>query len=299
MSRGKKFLLGYAILAVFSALLVIAITSSDKGQTSPESSAQTNQSVAQPAGPARPATPVPHFKVAHEDYQNPIPLVIAKDATDEQVVSLLWKVRDDVRSHSFTNLGLQPANSMNRYNTSGMIEVFRGTKCVAETYTEGVWPCGDEEHYDGFYQWGLGGQPLDALARFAKDDGGYRKIDGTIVKIFSENDGYTLPAALQQKVDSEARDASANEAANKAERETFASNLEERLIQAGFHINIVAGGDNNLIMVSDIFEQDSGRVSFLSTVLPKWKSGLCKIGFTTVTLKSGMLSLGDDYRIGC
>ncbi len=168
-----------------TTLVVLGLWALTTIVTSPSLSGQSAQPI------ARPKTPVPHFRVAHEDFRNPISLVIAPNATDEQVVSLLWKIRDAVRSHSFSELGLQPANGKNRYNTSGMIEVFRGTRCVAETYTEGVWPCGDTEHYDGFYQWGLGGLPLDAEARFARDTGGYRRRDGTMVIILTDHDGYT------------------------------------------------------------------------------------------------------------
>src|ERR1700716_4220322 len=93
------------------------------------------------------------------------------------------------QAHQFGVLGLPFGRVEARYDVSGMIEVFRGRKCIAETYTEGRLPCGEGDHFDVYYQWGLGSLPLDAPARFACDSGGYRKRDGTVVHLFQENNG--------------------------------------------------------------------------------------------------------------
>src|SRR5260370_41777801 len=80
----------------------------------------------------RTSTPVPPFKLAHEDYRNPVSLVVADNATDQQIISLLWKIRNAIGSRSFSSMGLQPEDAKNRYNTQGIIETLRARSCASE-----------------------------------------------------------------------------------------------------------------------------------------------------------------------
>jgi hypothetical protein len=132
---------------------------------------------------------LPLLKLTHEDFHNPIAFVVPIDTSEGELAQLVLQIRSIVQAHQFGVLGLPFGRVEARYDVSGMIEVFRGRKCIAETYTEGRLPCGEGDHFDVYYQWGLGGLPLDAPARFACDSGGYRKRDGTVVYLFQEKNG--------------------------------------------------------------------------------------------------------------
>lgn len=132
---------------------------------------------------------LPPLKLAHEDFHNPTVFVVPIGTSEGELARLVLQIRSIVQAHQFGVLDLPFNRAEAGYNISGMIEVFRGRKCVTEVYTEGRLPCGEGDHYDVFYQWGLGGLPLDARARFACDSWGYRKRDGTLVYLFQEQNG--------------------------------------------------------------------------------------------------------------
>jgi hypothetical protein len=174
-----------------------------------------------------------------------------------------------------------------------MIEVFRGPKCAPETYSKNTGPCGEGDHNSGYYQWGLGGHhDEDAAGIFASDR--------TSISVFEVNDGYKLPANLQARLDAEAHGIEAEAQAKKAEQEVLASVMQDHLRKAGFHVNVLCGSEyGEIVIISDLFDEDLGRVRFLSAALPGLRPGLCKVGFTNVTLKTGALSIGDNYQVGC
>lgn len=133
---------------------------------------------------------LPPFKLVHEDFENPTAFVVPVSTTDKQLTQLVFYIRNAMRSHQYGVLGLPFNKPASRYQISGMIDIFRGYKCVKETYADQPWPCGDDgEHEDAFYQWGLGAVTHDAETRYACDSGAYRKRDGSYVSLFHEENG--------------------------------------------------------------------------------------------------------------
>lgn len=267
----------------------------------PESNAASQDKSSPVIANARPQIAPPKYRMIHQTAEWPGPFIVAVGTTDDELKSLLWDIRDKIRSHSYKELGLNEPSQSNRQYLSGMIEVFRGPKCAPEIYNwerscarKSDCPCGDGDHNAGYYQWGLGGH-------YDEDEAGIFSSDRTWTLVFDAKDGYKLPANLQAKLDAEAQDIEAEYKAKKSEQELLAASMGYNLQQAGYHINILRGPkDGELIISSDLFGKDEGRVTFLSEVLPGLKPRLCKVGFTNVTLMtSGVFSLGDNYRIGC
>ena len=84
------------------------------------------------------------------------------------------------------------------------------------------------------------------------------------------------------------------------ESAVFAKELQQRVTGLGFHMEVFPGSEpDELVINSDLFDDDSGRVQFLSGVLPKWRKDLCRAGYRSVLLKNRIFSGGNGYPIGC
>jgi len=88
-------------------------------------------------------------------------------------------------------------------------------------------------------------------------------------------------------------------------RVAFAQDLQQRLTGMGYDINVWVHGEgadsgHELNLDSDMFKDTATRVQFINSVLPAWKSDLCKVGFRQVKLRQGgTFELGHDYSLGC
>jgi len=155
-------------LVIFTLVLTMAASSQSKQQSSPQIRLHEI------------------LKLIHEDNHNPIAFVVPMNTTSAQLEQIVWKIREHARGHQFTVLGMHIGDANNRYDTSGMIAIYRGRRCAQEAYTDGPLPCGDYPNYDAYYQWGMGGIGLNTRERYECDAGGCRRQDGRLVDLFNE-----------------------------------------------------------------------------------------------------------------
>jgi hypothetical protein len=94
----------------------------------------------------------PAFKVFHT-HDSIITLVTKPDATDEEVESLLWELRD--AAHARTLDALKVSQKMvDERAPLVWFHIYRGTKCAAEKYADGPLPCGNRYNGAGDYTYG-------------------------------------------------------------------------------------------------------------------------------------------------
>ncbi|MGB9233151.1 MAG: hypothetical protein WCC04_01975 [Terriglobales bacterium] len=133
----------------------------------------------------RPSTPPPKFRIYKfkDDGISPTSVVVPVTTTDEQLKSLLWFFREKVRSQEFKSIGLRSARD-------GILAVYRGEKCANEQFIDTAGPCGDGEHDDAYYQWGI-----EADSR--KDEGGIR-VKGDEIIVFGYKDGWQVDGTSKE-----------------------------------------------------------------------------------------------------
>jgi hypothetical protein len=102
--------------------------------------------------PPRPTVPPPAFKVFHHDASS-ITLVTEDSATDAEIESILWQLRDAAQAHSFDKLGI-PQKLVDARNPIVFFHLYRGSKCASEKYTSGALPCGASYHAAGEFTLG-------------------------------------------------------------------------------------------------------------------------------------------------
>jgi hypothetical protein len=308
---GLKFILGSAI--AISVTLVVLLNFSHNGSTgSGTAGNEASNTPLPPANESRVAHPTvtgsdsssssglpspPKFTIYKQSSSDPTSVVVAEQTTDEQIRSLLWFFRKKIRSQDFKAVGLTVPTSIKfgeKNWDDGLIFIYRGTKCANEEYIkEGYGPCGQGEHSAGFYQWGIEGKP-------AKDSGDLISKNGDSTPVFDYKDGWLPPPDVLAKLKAVEDARMEEEKARKTEEKVFASELQERVRNLGFDMYILTGPEEGeLIIKSEMFDHDSGRVQFLSQVLPTWREDLCRVGFRTVLLKNGAFSVGNNYSIGC
>lgn len=100
----------------------------------------------------RPSVAPPAFKVAH---QSPLSfsLVVKENATNDEVSSVIWQLRDAAHAHSFDKLKISQ-KAVDARNPNIAFYVYRGAKCANEKYAEGKPPCGPSDHSAGSYTFG-------------------------------------------------------------------------------------------------------------------------------------------------
>jgi len=291
---------------VILAAIVIASNGDDKGKiASPRHTASTEHANASPdavsASQPRIVSPPPKYRIFKQSSVNPTSVVVAENTPDEQLRSLLWFFREKVRSHDFKAIGLTVPTSTNfgkKNWDQGLITIFKGTKCADEDYaTKGSGPCGYGDHSAASYQWGIDRQADQDSAALATPD-------GNLTVVFDYKDGWTPSPDVQARLQAEQVQQKAGEEEkaenNKTEEALFAATLQQRLTGLGFHMDVFRGSEaDELVINSELFKDDSGRVQFLSSVLPNWRKDLCRVGYRTIRLKGGTFSLGDNYPVGC
>lgn len=145
--------------------------------------------------------PVPKFRVYRSRRDEMISYTVPVETSDDQLKSLLWFFREKVRTGSFKEIMItQPTAKqwgVDGYN-SGMLLVFRGTKCASEPYFSldaaekgNLGPCGYGEHDDALYQWGID-------ADKDKDSGEIRDRNGNTVVVFDYKDNWRPPTGSHQ-----------------------------------------------------------------------------------------------------
>ena len=167
--------------AFIGVLAVLAIIAGMLGK-SPSGNSTIQQSSALSSTPQsqinRPSIPPPKFRIYKfkNDGISPTSVVVPVNTTDEQLKSLIWFLREKVRSHEFKKLGVKE-------QSDGIFAVYRGEKCANEQFIDSNGPCGYGEHDDAFYQWGIEGD-------YNKDSGSIREKGDNTVVLFDYKDGW-------------------------------------------------------------------------------------------------------------
>ena len=147
-SKAPPALLGCALV-----LGAIGLIIGCKTATPPNSkTASTTPTAATAQFPSRPTVPPPAFKVFHHDATS-ITLVTKDNATDAEIKSILWQLRDAARTHSFDKLGI-PQKLVDARDPIVFFHLYRGSKCASEKYTSGALPCGASYHAAGEFTLG-------------------------------------------------------------------------------------------------------------------------------------------------
>ena len=136
-----------AIPALAAALLVVGCKS-----TPPQSAAVATPHAQAPLYPPRPTVAPPAFKVFHHDATS-ITLVTNEDATDDEIKSLIWQLRDAAHAHTFDKLKISQKLVDGRDHKI-WFHIYRGSKCASEKYASGPPPCGGSYHAAGDYTFG-------------------------------------------------------------------------------------------------------------------------------------------------
>jgi hypothetical protein len=140
-----------APLALMSALLLAALTGCKSNPlTVPEplSKAELIKSLY----PPRPTLPPPPIHLFHQT-DNSITLTTTPDATDTQIIAILYQLRDAAHNHTFDALHI-PQKLVDARSPNLWFHLYRGPKCASEKYAPGAPPCGPSYHAAGDYTLG-------------------------------------------------------------------------------------------------------------------------------------------------
>ena len=106
----------------------------------------------QAQAPSRPTIPPPPVRVFH-DAAGSITLVTRPNATDDEITSLIWQLRDAAHTHTFDKLKISQ-KTVDARSPSVWFHIYRGPKCASEKYASGAPPCGASYHAAGDYTFG-------------------------------------------------------------------------------------------------------------------------------------------------
>jgi hypothetical protein len=171
-------------------LLLSACQSSAPTQTPISTAAPTQTPALSPGRIVRPTIPPPRFRIYRSKLDEGTSVVVPLATSDEQLKSLLWFFREKVKSDDFRAIGITQPTSTHwgkKGYSSGMLSVYRREKCASEIFVDGGNPCGNGDHDDAFYQWGL---LVDGVFDSNKDAAGVVSADGNIIKIFDYKDDW-------------------------------------------------------------------------------------------------------------
>jgi hypothetical protein len=136
--------------------------------------------------PPRPNVPPPPTKIFHQD-EDTYTLVTKPDATDDEIVAILWQFRDAAHAHTFDQLHLSQ-KFIDARKPIVWIHVYRGPKCANEKFTTGKYPCGAKYNGAGDYTLGDYKNPL-------WDNGVLHRADGKETQLWDSNAPHIVPAA--------------------------------------------------------------------------------------------------------
>ncbi|HSY34344.1 MAG TPA: hypothetical protein VK814_01205 [Acidobacteriaceae bacterium] len=105
--------------------------------------------------PARPTIPPPPFTLFHQTTDGSFTLVTTPAATDDQIIALIYQLRDAAHTRTFDKLGI-PQSKVDARDPIVSFHIYRGRKCAAEKYADGKLPCGDHYNASGDYTFGGG-----------------------------------------------------------------------------------------------------------------------------------------------
>jgi hypothetical protein len=147
-------------IIIFAVIVAVAMIGNSGSDSSPSVAQQSSAPSAtppqnnQPTQTNHPDLPLPKFQIYKFDTHGmrPTIMVVPVNTTDEQLKSLLELFREKVGSRKFNDIRL-------KNERAGILLVYRGKKCASEYYVNTAGPCGDGDHDDALYQWGIEGDP--------------------------------------------------------------------------------------------------------------------------------------------
>jgi hypothetical protein len=154
------------------------------GCKTPASAPSTPAEAPKSSYPPRPTVAPPTFKVFHQDKRT-YTLVTKDNATDDEVAAILWQLHDTAHAHSFDTLHLSQTFIDARSPNIGF-DIYRGTKCAPEKYTDGALPCDASNHSAGEYTLGSFKNPL-------WDNGVVRRANSSELQLWNPDAAYVTP----------------------------------------------------------------------------------------------------------
>ena len=124
----------------------------------------------------------PEFKVEYQPLQGDsgvIAAVVPDKTSDEGVIKLLWFFRSMVADQRWKDLGIYPPHVLPSGKTTGLITIYKGSKCVSERRADisaDDMPCGGGDHNSGFYQWGIPTDPTNDEAVLVSASGEEKRV---------------------------------------------------------------------------------------------------------------------------
>ena len=138
-------------VVLFTAAASMVVTGC---KSKPDSSVlvAAKSAVAQVQTPPRPNIAPASFKVFHKS-DTTYTLVVPENATEEQVKSLIWELRDAAHARTLDKLKLSQ-KMVDERKPLVWFHIYRGSKCASEKYADGPPPCGGSYHAAGDYTYG-------------------------------------------------------------------------------------------------------------------------------------------------
>jgi len=144
---------------LFNTLLALPLVLAGCKSSPPPATPSAASPAPAPAAtyPARP-TPAPAaFKIFHHGNSS-FTLTVPEKATDDQLSSLVWQLRDAARARSFDSIHI-PQKQVDADGKTVWFHIYRGTKCAPEKYAPGNPPCGGSYHAAADYTFGTHSTP--------------------------------------------------------------------------------------------------------------------------------------------
>jgi len=139
-----------SLIAVFAAIFSLVLSGCKSA--APPAASQTAATPQAAAFPPRPTVPPPPFKIFHQD-SDTYTLVTRPNASDDEIVAILYQLRDAAHAHTFDAIHLSQS-FVDARKPIVWFHVYRGAKCASEKYTKGPYPCGASYHGAGDYTLG-------------------------------------------------------------------------------------------------------------------------------------------------
>jgi hypothetical protein len=230
----------------------------------------------------------PPYKLFRQKIDMPTILVVAENTTDDQLQSLLWYLRTEIRNAAFKSLTLQPTATLYGLPgyTSGIVDIYRGPKCAGEQYiTSGPDPCGSSIHKSASYHWGDGGDPRS-------DGASLISATGAVTPVFDSTDHWQTDSEAQSDPDG------SRQAAIVA-RIHYATTETAKQSKRGSDIKFfVSTPPDELNALSYQFADEPGRKRFLNEYVFLEQEHLCDACFRTIKLAAAPKP-GKSYPIAC
>jgi hypothetical protein len=298
-SKTVWLVMGGIILAVIAGIIGRSPSDSSTPSTQQSSTPDTApQSQGNEHDQHQAALKPPKYRVYKSTAEVGTAYIVAVGTTDDELKNLLWFFRNEVRTGRFGDIGITGGQN----NSSGMLLVYRGAKCANEQFLSiaqlekgNHGACGDGEHDDAYYQWGINGDPL-------KDSGGIIAKDGDSTEIFNYEDNWHPSSEVSQVVLDKAKESLHARQQEWEPRQRFAAQIANEFLRRKLAIDVSANADEpkELDFRSKLFRDATFRKTFTDTSVSKIRPDLCKAGFQNIrVLTEDESDAGQSYPLRC